>query len=626
MVIGNTQAHRYSVCYAEPMLVSYITLHRLRSRFSVLYSGFLLLVACLCPLPAAASSSDAPAMPAAAATVAADQAAEYQAEVPKTIIELQQFRNTASRAIVGPGGSPGQATLVQLNPNVNAWLLLVLDWGAHGGRLSYHLENSQPREQHIRLADVRSVVITRGNSSVACDLLTAGKDSPLEQARRSSLPYAPLCGGRLFLRNPTRGNYTQLEMVTNLLRHYVWGGEKIIGFVREHFFHDAFLEKGSAGAPITASEPASSAAPLDATVSSSYAERAVKPEHLGINLDNAADGLVPGRWYSASGVAGVYVSLIQPQAIAQDILDSYRGKVSPLDPVEAAALDYLVAFDLDQFDLDYALGTEHPALGWSERTLEEMRDPNLPGPDGIDSAVPLVRTGVISPFLVPDTVATFTGGFKRMHGAFRHGPLARRNHGSHYGFVEQGVVFSKLQPGLATLYVLDDGSVDMKTWTTQDNALLPHVKYALQNGVPLADYDQASASTIPGALVSNWGAGNWSGSSDEQLRSLRAGACLQQTSNKRFLIYGYFSSATPSAIARVFQSYGCRYAMHLDMNALEHTYLALYRRKGSEVGIQHLIEGMEQVDKKAKGQLLPRFISYPDNRDFFYLTRRGKQP
>ena len=153
---------------------------------------------------------------------------------------------------------------------------------------------------------------------------------------------------------------------------------------------------------------------------------------------------------------------------------------------------------------------------------KEMRDPNLPGPDGINSADPLVRTGVISPVLVPNTVATFTGGFKRLHGAFRHGPLARRNHGSHYGFVEQGVVFSKLQPGLATLYVLDDGSVDMKTWTTQDNALLPHIKYALQNGVPLVDYDLATERTVPGGLVADWGAGNWSGSSDEQLRSLRA--------------------------------------------------------------------------------------------------------
>ena len=48
------------------------------------------------------------------------------------------------------------------------------------------------------------------------------------------------------------------------------------------------------------------------------------------------------------------------------------------------------------------------------------------------------------------TVAAFVGGFKRSHGAFRYGPLALVNHGSHYGFMQQGVVFSKLQPGLAT--------------------------------------------------------------------------------------------------------------------------------------------------------------------------------
>lgn len=604
------------------MLTSDITLPRLRSGFSVLCAGFLLLVACLRPL-SAASSSDAPATP---ATATPDQTTEYQADVPKTIIALQQFRHTASLAIVGQGGSPGQATLVQLNPLVNAWLLLTLDWGTHGGRLSYHLENPDPREQHIRLAGARSVVITRGNSSVTCDLWSEGANSPLEQARRSALPYAPLCGGRLYLRNPTRGSYTQLEKATGFLRQYISGGEEIIGFVREQFFHDAFLEKGMVGTEIPASESASPAAPLAAAVSPSDAERAVTPEHLGIDLGKAATSLVPGRWYSAAGLAGVYVSLIQPQAIAAEVLNSYRGKVNPLDPVETAALVYLVAFDLEQFDLGFALGTEHPALGWSERTFEAVRDRNLPGPDGIDRAAPLVRTGMLNPAIAANTVATFTGGFKRHHGAFRYGPLARRNYGSHYGFVEQGIVFSKLQPGLATLYVLDDGSVDIKTWTKQDDVLLAHIKHARQNGVPLVEYDEAAASAVPGALIANWGAGNWSGSSDEQLRTLRAGACLQQTPTKRFLIYGYFSSATPSAMARVFQSYGCHYAMQLDMNALEHTYLALYRRKGSEVGIQHLIEGMAQVEKKAGGKLLPRFVGYPDNRDFFYLVRRGERP
>ncbi len=243
-------------------------------------------------------------------------------------------------------------------------------------------------------------------------------------------------------------------------------------------------------------------------------------------------------------------------------------------------MDYLVAFDLAQFELGFELGTDHPRVDWSGRELPQMHDNELPGPDGIGTSLPFARSGMVSPALAGRTVATFAGGFKREHGAFRYGDLARRNHGSHYGFIEQGAVFSKLQPGLATVYVLDDGSVGMKTWTPGDNILLPRLRHARQNGVALLEYGPDGLGGIPGPLTSQWGAGNWSGSADEKLRTLRAGLCLQATATRRFLIYGYFSTATPSAMVRVFQAYGCRYAMHLDMNALEHTYLALYTRPG----------------------------------------------
>ena len=126
---------------------------------------------------------------------------------------------------------------------------------------------------------------------------------------------------------------------------------------------------------------------------------------------------------------------------------------------------------------------------------------------------PLVSTGLINPMDAGRTVATFTGGFKRDHGAFKYGPLALKNHGSHYGFMENGVIFSKLQPGLATIYVLNDGWVDMKTWTEEDNNLLPKIKYARQNGVPIiAEFDPVTQLSVPGPLVARWGEGNWSGS------------------------------------------------------------------------------------------------------------------
>jgi hypothetical protein len=137
--------------------------------------------------------------------------------------------------------------------------------------------------------------------------------------------------------------------------------------------------------------------------------------------------------------------------------------------------------------------------------------------------------------------------------------------------------------------------MDMKTWTEKDNDLLPRVGYARQNGVPIiADFDPVTHRSVPGPLVSRWGEGNWSGSADKKLPTLRSGAALQDIEGKRFLIYAVFTSATPSAMARVFQAYRCRYAMLLDMNALEHTYSAVYKRQGSNLYVQHLIPGHER--------------------------------
>jgi len=313
-----------------------------------------------------------------------------------------------------------------------------------------------------------------------------------------------------------------------------------------------------------------------------------------------------------------------PRAIAPEALAGARDPVSALDEVESGALDYLVAFDLADFEVGYAVGTDHPRVGWSDRVTPAMRD-RSPGPDGIDTIAPLVRTGMLSPALQGRAAATFTGGFKRQHGAMRWGRLAQQNRGSHYGFLEEGVILSRLQPGLATATVRRDGRVDLGTWSVRDDASLADIRYARQNGVALIEPDPESGRPGPGALVTQWGAGNWSGSADSNLRTLRAGLCLQEHGGRRFLVYGYFSTATPSAMATVFQGYGCRYAMLLDMNALEHTYLALYFTRDAQLHTEHLVEGMSALDRSEEGVHLPRFVAFPDNRDFFYLLRKGSR-
>jgi hypothetical protein len=558
------------------------------------------------------------------ADAAARQWQQFQADAPKTILELQPFRSETRADIESANGVQGTATLTNLNPDINAWFLLTLDWDRRLPRLDYHLENPQRRQRLTLLSgDNHSVRIEGLSGGEPCVLWEQDGRGELLEAAASGLPYAPLCSGRLYLRNPTTGHRTSLEQVTEFLRNHVFGGEEIISFVKKEIYANAFLEKGVPGSVCTLPQPSSSPAPRPAMVSAEMSKPCIVPESLGLDLDSASAGLIPGQWYAARDLPGVYASVLSPQDITSEILLGRERSVNRLDAIESKALVYLVAFDLEGLELHFVLGTEHPGLDWSPRPPERERDPRLPGPDGVATAAPLVTNGMVSPWDADHTIVTFAGGFKREHGAFRYGPLALVNHGSHYGFVQEGTIFSKLQPELATLLAMDDGRVEMKTWTPADDAMLAHIRYARQNGVPLIEYDAARGRSVPGAFVNLWGPGNWSGSAEEVLRTLRGAACLlEDDASHRFLVYGYFSDATPSAMTRVFEAYHCRYAMQLDINALEHTYLALYLHRNHQRVVEHLVPGMEQVDSSTRAGFAPRFLAVPDDRDFFYLVRR----
>jgi hypothetical protein len=63
--------------------------------------------------------------------------------------------------------------------------------------------------------------------------------------------------------------------------------------------------------------------------------------------------------------------------------------------------------------------------------------------------------------------------------------------------------------------------------------------------------------------------------------------------------------------------------MLLDMNSQELTYMALYVHEGDEIEARHLVAGMAEADVRGRrGSRIPRYVSAPDNRDFFYLVRR----
>ena len=553
-----------------------------------------------------------------------------RSRVPQTaapnVVELQPSRTEQRARIDHPHGFT-EAALVNLNPPVGAWYVLSLRGGERPAQ-HWHLALTDPDRTALRLdeADGGLIVEHEAGPPAPCPLLTAGPEGaiPLDAVTEGPSPYVRLCGGAVVLRRAAKGRVTSKEWAADFLRDKVRGGEKLTVFVRSTVFADSWRIEASAAGGLTppAGDPLGPPAiPLDPARNAT----ALVPRELGLELEGVRGALAPGQWRPVVGTPGAWATAVTAGLVDPTPSAPWTARMGALDKEEESTLVYLVAFDLDAFEVGFAVGTDHPRVGWSERALPGARAGGGAGPDGFADLAPLQRTGVLPASDAERVAATFTAGFKRSHGAFKYGALAGRNHGTHYGFIEQGVILSRLQPGLSTLYGTRDGTVGMTTWTEADDALVPELRFARQNGVPLVE-TPPGGSPEPGALLSRWGAGNWGGSQDEKLRTLRAGGCLVEDRGRRFLIYGWFSSATPGGMARVFLAQGCEHAMLLDMNALEHTYLALYDSSGGEFRTRHLAEGMKVLDKEVDGQVLPRFLAFADNRDFFYLLRRSGRP
>ncbi len=558
----------------------------------------------------------------------AERIEQYVAARPKSIVELQQWREEQTLEIPQSVGG-GRATLINLNPLVNIWFLLRVEPPAGPDR-TYQIENTDPEGQAIRLdaASPTGLVLATSAGELACDLWSTEPTS-LALATTQPSPWVPLCERRLYLRNRVQGRRSALEWTTDFLRDNVAGGEKITVFVRQTVYKDAYLVRSevvSSGGAGLEDAPRSGppGSPPRPVIAAGAEQSFLVPRELGLSVagQDEVDRIEVGSWHPVVGQEGIFLSAIEPGLVGGEIVERQRGLANPLDEIELAALVYVVAFDLSTYEVAFAMGTDHPRVDWSQRPPESVRNATLPGPDGIGTIAPLVATGMIAPHLSSRTVATFTGGFKRSHGAFRSSSLALVNSGSHYGFVEAGTLLSKLQPGLATFLVYDDGTLELGTWTESDAIELDRIVSARQNGLPLIEPDPETGEPRVGTYVPRWADGNWSGSVDKRLRTLRAAVCTVSAGEDDYLLYAYFSTATPSAMARVLAAYHCDYAMLTDMNALEHTYLALYRRDGPRLEVEHLIRGMHVLDKEEGKVVAPRFLALPDSRDFFYVMKR----
>ncbi len=258
--------------------------------------------------------------------VVASQVEAYEAEQPKTVVELQQFRSTNSIRVDLPDGTQAGVTLINLNPHVNRWYLLriIRNGSAMRGRLSPGKPVPGASTCSARPTVTGRTGAHRGGEDMRCPLWKPLSGGALDAARRSQQVYAPLCDGRLYLRNPAKGHRTAIEAVTDFLRDKVPGGEAVVGFVRDTFFKDAFREEARTQAgSVPQAEAQTPDFPSPAAIDPGYADQLMMPVDLGIQLEGSDSGMVAGRWYAVKDNAGIFVSQIQPQAVAPEILLSY---------------------------------------------------------------------------------------------------------------------------------------------------------------------------------------------------------------------------------------------------------------------------------------------------------------
>jgi hypothetical protein len=536
----------------------------------------------------------------------------------------------AARTVQGPvsfqGDSDGSASLTNLNPSIGSWFLLNVSWSS-SDKHSYHIENPQASRLGLTLTD-KGLILQDAKGKTLCDVFNSGSDSFLKKAASTSGGYSSICGGKLSIRKTTSGSAGGVsEWGANFLRDTLGStGESIVNSYKENLKSDGSLSAVQVGSATQSDQQNIANAPQAAVLNSSSQKRLIQVPGLDLEIktNNLQRNVIAGDWYALKNHQGIFFSAFQPNMIDSSILNSFKDRTQPLDHIESQSLAYFVAFDLSQYQIGWSHGTRLPGVGWSKRN-DRANTNQSAGPDGFNNLSPLGLTGALNPAYLPRLAATMCGGFQRFHSTFKAGALANVNDGSYYGFVQEGVVMSRLNPGLATIIVSNDGEVKMKTWTEADKADLPKIRYARQNGVPLIETD-ALGRGVPGRLVGNWGEGNWSGSAAGALRSQRAAACISHHNGRKFLIYGYFSSANPSGMSRALQALNCDYAVHLDMNSAGQGYMGLFSRSGEKYKVEHPVSEMAGRDTKLRfnGNAVPapRYVGTPDEADFFFILRK----
>lgn len=273
----------------------------------------------------------------------------------------------------------------------------------------------------------------------------------------------------------------------------------------------------------------------------------------------AADG--DGTWIPVkdNGPAG------QPPVMVKSI-------VHP-DPKRGFAAIAVVAIDLSRIDLHLVAGTEEPT---SDKVPAEH------------------RPGTVPKEVFGDLVAAFNGGFKAIHG--------------HYGMMLGGETFLPPRDIGCTVAFYKDGGPKIRTWSAIKDTEATMSGYR-QTPPCLLQQGKVDEAAENAEYTRNWGA-----TVDGNTVIRRSSIGLDKTG--RVLFYGLGEAVTVRALARGMRAAGAEDAAQLDVNYSYPRFLFYDKPEGNEA--PHVTSAIIPGIKYVKNE----YVGSPEQRDFFYLTRR----
>ena len=187
-------------------------------------------------------------------------------------------------------------------------------------------------------------------------------------------------------------------------------------------------------------------------------------------------------------------------------------------------------------------------------------------------------------------LGAFNGGFRYEHG--KYGLMSDRN------------VYSVPKNKIATLFLYNDGSVDIDTWRTGDS-IPPHIMSFRQNCPLIVQNGNISDD------INNKNPAIWGFTIDNVQVTWRSGVGI--TKDKKFLIYGLGKSLTVKTLAQAFVDCDANNAMQLDINRAWTKFLTYSQnepRTAQKIINELCVSKYEYLNKPGENH----------KRDFFYLS------